>query len=382
MNIMKEAPFVFGRMATVKEFTDREKETEQLVSNFQNHINTIIISPRRWGKTSLVNKVAEKFQAQKSDIKVCQIDLFTVRKEEDFYLTLAKEVLKASSSQWEEIINNAKTFLSRFIPQITFSPDTQDELSFGIEWKEIKKNPNDILNLAESIAVAKNIQLVICIDEFQSISEYEDPLAFQKKLRAHWQRHTHVTYCLYGSKRHMLLNVFTSVSMPFYKFGDLIFLSKISTENWVSFIKKRFKDTGKSITAPDARLIANLVDNHSYYVQQLAMQAWLRTDKKCDSEIVRKSHVNIADQLSLLFTNTTESLATTQISFLQAILANETQLSSQSTLEKYRMGTSANIARIKKALLEREIIDIIGDKIEFQDPMYRYWLQEYYFKRK
>lgn len=50
-----------------------------------------------------------------------------------------------------------------------------------------------------------------------------------KHLRSHWQRHGHVAYCLYGSKRHMMLEVFTNPSMPFYKFGNLMFLKKICT---------------------------------------------------------------------------------------------------------------------------------------------------------
>ena len=85
-------------------------------------------------------------------------------------------------------------------------------------------------------------------------------------------------------------------------------------------------------------------------------------------------------ELSLLFINIIESLSTTQIYFLKAVLANEAQLSSRETLKKYKLGTSANIIRIKRALLEREIIDITGDKINIQDPMYSHWLRKYYFK--
>jgi hypothetical protein len=71
----------------------------------------------------------------------------------------------------------------------------------------------------------------------------------------------------------MLLNVFANPSMPFYKFGDLMFLDKISVGNWVEFIQRRFSETGKEIRKEDATLIANLTDNHPYYEQQLAQQA-------------------------------------------------------------------------------------------------------------
>ena len=77
-----ETPFIFGKIATEKNFTDREKETADLVQNFTSLINTIIISPRRWGKSSLVNKAAKLAMAQDSNLRICHIDLFNVRSEE------------------------------------------------------------------------------------------------------------------------------------------------------------------------------------------------------------------------------------------------------------------------------------------------------------
>ena len=98
---------------------------------------------------------------------------------------------------------------------------------FPLDWKEVKKGQDEILDLAENICKNKKIKVVVCIDEFQNIAFFDEPLAFQKKLRAHWQHHKQTSYCLYGSKRHLLMDIFSSQSMPFYKFGDVIFLEKI-----------------------------------------------------------------------------------------------------------------------------------------------------------
>ena len=364
------------------DFTDRENEAEHLASNFRSLINTILISPRRWGKTSLVNQVSEMLVVQEPELKICHIDLFHVRTEEEFYIELATEILKSTSAKWEELAQNTKEFLSRLLPNISFSLYDQSELTFGISWNELKKNPNDILDLAETIAVARKFKIVICIDEFQSIGDFKNPLSFQKKLRSHWQRHTHVAYCLYGSKRHMLMDVFTNPSMPFYKFGDLMFLENIKTEDWVKFITRRFSETGKEINEIDATKIADLAENHSYYVQQIAQQTWLRTDNVCTGELVDTAHQGIINQLGLLFTNITESLSNKQMALLKAIISGEKQLSSQSTILNYNLGTSANVLRLKQSLLAREIIDITADQIDLQDPMYKYWLRVVYFKLK
>ena len=377
---MKKAPFIYGKSTDLMNFSDREEEIFRLETNFKSLINTVIISPRRWGKTSLVDNVADKIRAENKTIKICMLDIFNVRSESEFYEYYAKEVLKATSGRWEEMAENAKMFLSHLLPKISLSPDTQAEISFGVEWEAIKKNPEEILNLPETIAKAKKISVMVCVDEFQAIGQFTESVAFQRKLRSHWQHHHNVGYCLYGSKRTMLMDIFTNASMPFYRFGDIIFLQKIGNEKWGAFIVKRFADTGKKISSEQAEYLAGLVDNHSYYVQQLAQQVWLRTKTSCTKAIIDESLQSIKNQLSLLFVERIETMTSTQINFLKAALNGETAFSSQAVLKKYHIGSSANVNRIKDALISHEIIDISNKNVEILDPIFKLWLIEDYFK--
>lgn len=374
-----DTPFKFGKVVTEVEFTNRIKEIRQLHNNFQSGTNTILISPRRWGKSSLVKKAAALLQKKNKKILFCMIDLFNIRSEEQFYQLLAENLIKISATKWEDRIETTKNFIGRFIPKLSYTFDNINEFSISLDWKEVIKNPDDIINLAENIAVKKRLKIVVCIDEFQNINVFDDPLAFQKKLRANWQNHQSASYCLYGSKRNMMTELFSSASMPFYKFGDIIFLQKIELKDWESFIVKRFKDTDKIISTEAASIIATSVELHPYYSQQLAQQSWLLTEKICSDEVVLKALDNITLQLSLLFQNLTDSLSSTQINFLKALLGEEKQMSSKDTLEKYQLGTSANIIRIKEALINKEIIDTSGAEILILDPIYKHWLKKYYF---
>jgi len=377
---MEKLPFIFGKSADSVNFTDREEESAHLEMNFKSLINTMIISPRRWGKTSLVENVVEKIQTENKKIKVCMLDIFNVRSETEFYEQFAKGILKGTSSRWEEMVENAKNFLSHLLPKISFSPDLQAEISFGVGWETMQKNPDEILNLPETIAKAKEIKVIVCIDEFQSIGDFSESLAFQRKLRSHWQHHHNVGYCLYGSKRTMLLDIFSNVSMPFYKFGDIMFLQKISNQKWGEFIKKRFEDTNKKISIEQAEYLAELVDNHSYYVQQLAQQSWLRTKTSCSKTIIDESLQGIKNQLSLLFVGQVETMTATQLNFLRAVIDGETAFTSQENLKKYRLGSSANLKKIKNALISREIIDMPAQKVDILDPIFKLWLKKDYFK--
>ncbi len=374
-----ETPFIFGKIATEKNFTDREQETAYLVANFTSLINTIIISPRRWGKSSLVNKASKSAMAKDSKMRICHIDLFNVRNEEHFYALLAQKVIAATSSKWDEAIENAKRFFSHLVPKITLGTDPTNEVSINFDWEEVKQNPDEVLDLAEHIAKEKGLKIVICIDEFQNIAEFDDPDYFQKKLRSHWQQHQHVAYCLYGSKRHMMLEVFTDTSKPFYKFGNLMFLNKIETPHLVEFFNSRFADTGKRITDEASRLIATLVDNHPYYAQQLAQLSWLRTKKKCTEEIVREAHTALVEQLSLLFVTITETLTNQQLNYLKALIAGEKAISSTETMHRYNISSPTSIVRSKAALLKNDILDNKAGEYSFQDPIYAHWLKTQYF---
>jgi uncharacterized protein len=375
-----ETAFVYGKIVSEENFTNREKDMERLLSNFENRTNTILISPRRWGKSSLVAKAADQAQKKNKELRFCFIDLYNIRSEEQFYEQFALEVLKASTSKIEELSNQAFKFIGRMMPKIIVENLPGNEVSLGLDWKEVKKNPDDILNLPENISRDKKIRFVICIDEFQNIEGFEDQLAFQKKLRSHWQKHIKTSYCLYGSKRHMMMDVFTSHNMPFYKFGDIMFLEKISKEGWLPFIIKRFKDTGKEINEDAAKEIVSLADCHSYYVQQLAQQAWLRTKRVCNNIIVADAHEGLILQMSLLFQTITDSLSNTQVNFLKALVCNEKQLSSTEVLQTYRLGSSANVTRIREALILKEIIEVQNKEYVFLDPVYRFWLKKFYFK--
>lgn len=377
-----KTPFIFGKLALFSNFTDRDTELVRLVNNFESGVNTMLISPRRWGKSSLVKKATDIVLKKNKKIKVCFIDVFDVRTEQQFYQVLAEEVIKVTSSKMDEIGSLIQKFMGKLLPKVSFSPDNMQEINLGFDWNELRRNASEVLDLAEKIAQEKGYSLLICFDEFQNIAGFDEPLAFQKRLRSHWQKHQHVSYCLYGSKRHMMMDIFTSPSMPFYKFGDIMFLEKISEENWVPFIQEHFTKTKKKINEKEARLIAQLVENHPYYVQQLAQLSWLRTKTTCKSAAVYESHDTLILQLSLLFQNITDSLSMTQVHFLKALVVGEKKLSSKEVLNKYDLGSSANISQIKKALANREIIDVVTDTISFTDPVYKEWLRRYYFKIK
>jgi len=142
-----EVPFVYGRLAIEKNFTDREEERKRLISDFLMQVNVTLISPRHWGKSSLVEKAAGEAMKSDRNLRFCFIDAFNVRTEEQFYQLLATEVLKTSATKFEMLFDNAKSFMGKFIPGLSFSPDNQNEVSISLDWQEVKNQSQKPMQL-------------------------------------------------------------------------------------------------------------------------------------------------------------------------------------------------------------------------------------------
>lgn len=375
------SPFVFGVRVEGDAFTDRKEETKRLKMNFLYGVNTILISPRRMGKTSLVDKACALVKSD--SVKIAKMDAFGCRSEADFVDSFATAVIRATSSKWEEWIENAKTFLSRFVPKVTFGQDPVNDFSISFEYNTGNNAVEDILRLPERIAAQKGCRLVVCVDEFQQIGEFPDSLTFQKKLRSVWQLQSHVSYCLYGSKKHLMENMFQRQDYPFYRFGDLFYLGKISESDWIEYIRGRFEITGKEISEELARRICEVTERYSSYVQQLAWFVWLRCGNAATAEDVEFGIDRLLDACEPLFIQQTESLSAYQMNFLHLLADGiHSGFTRTSVLGSYRLGTAANITRIKKSLMEKELITISGPMAyEISDPILSLWLKRRVWKK-
>ena len=369
-------PFNFGSTVSTTAFTNREDDALRLKSNLVGGINTLLISPRRWGKSSLVEKVMLDLQKENSDLFLVSFDMFSVGNEQEFLELYARSVITASSNKWEEWVQLIKKYFRKLTPKLNFGVNPHIDFSITFDLSELEKHKDEVLNLPELIAQEKGTHYIICIDEFQHLRDIDSNYQLEKRLRAVWQRQKQVTYCIYGSKRHMMNDIFSNSSNAFYKFGDLMFLQKIASEKWVSFIMKQFKRTGKSIDKENAKLISDSMKNHSWYVQQLSHYTWVRTENVCTQQIIESAIEQVIQSNTPLFQREIELMNQSQIKLIKAILNGEKQLSSKATIEKYQLGTSALVVKNRRILMEQDLIDIQGNNVELLDPVF-----EIYFRR-
>lgn len=371
---MIENPFVFGRAAEGPYFTDRGEDSKRLYANLTHGVNTILISPRRWGKTSLVKKVIET--VNNKEIKTIFIDVFQCKSEYEFCRTFATAIIKQTSSKLDDWVEMAKNLLSNISPKFSFGSDPLNDFSISFEWNPKEDTEIEILRLPERIAAKKGIRLIICLDEFQQIAEFSDSISFQRKMRSVWQHQQQITYCMFGSKKHLMEKVFNDKSMPFYKFGDMVFLKKIPEIEWIPFICSKFKETNKVITEQQAARICEVTENLSSYVQQLSWLVWYKTEKVVQNKDIDDAINDLLEQNKLFFQREVESLTEHQMNFLIA-LANgiTTGFSRKEVINKYRLESSANIQSVKKSLVKKDLIDVDGQTVSFDDSLFKLWIK-------
>ncbi len=368
--------FVYGVAVSDYNFIGREQETKRLLDNFRGGINVILMSPRRLGKTSLVKHVCNKLDEE--DIITIYLDIFGCKSEYDFYNKLAAEVLKQTASKRELWLEEAKEFIYRLTPKISFSPEPNADFAISLSITPKTHTPEEVLGMAEKIAIKKGKRIVICIDEFQQIGEMANSKQIQARLRTVWQHQKQVSYCLFGSKHHLMSTIFLHRSMPFYQFGDIISLDKIATADWVEYIVSHFSDGKRTISRALAEDICRFTENYSAYVQQLS---WLVFTQKEEGETVTKEDVKQAmnDLLAtneILFMQMIEPLSEYQLNFLRAIASGVTKDFGLSEVrEEYKLGSYSNINRLKTALLERDLIEKRGAETVMTDPVFAKWIK-------
>ncbi|MDB9882155.1 ATP-binding protein [Bacteroidia bacterium] len=368
-----ENPFSFGGFAKTQSFTNRTNEIEHIGTLCSNSINLILISPRRWGKSSLIHHISQK--KAKKDLKFCTIDLFNIGTEEEFYTQYLQAVMKATASKLEQYKQYATEFLTYLKPNISLGTGPDTEFGLDISLKKNAKSEAEILDIAQRIAERQNIRIVVAIDEFQNIDHFTKSIPFQKKLRATWQKHDRVSYILYGSKRHLMHELFEKKQKPFFKFGEVIYLEKIEEKEWVKFLTAQFKRTQKSITKPQTKRLAQLMQNHPYYVQQFAFSLWEKTKNEVQEKSIDDTITTLIQSNEWRFIHQFEPLSHRQRKTLIALIENgDKGISSAATINKYDLGTSATVIRSLGALQNAEIIERWGNSIQLLDPVFEMWL--------
>ena len=268
-------PFKFGTIVESSFFTDRRIELQQIKSvlNSENHL--ILISPRRFGKTSLVVKAL-----QESEHKHIMLNLQSVVSVEDFASRLLKEVFKIY--KFEKLKYMIKNF--RVVPTLSINPMT-DGVDVAIQpMVDSRVMIEDVFSLLQMLATEDD-RLIVVFDEFQEIKSIDKNL--DRLLRSIIQLHKNINYLFLGSQESMMREIFEKKKSPFFHFGQLLNLDKIPYEDFKLYLYDRLSFMDDADRVCDE--ILDFTKCHPYYTQQLASQVWEKGKNGEMENIVEKA---------------------------------------------------------------------------------------------
>ena len=351
-------PFKFGVLVDDEFFTDRINELKEVqwTLNSANHL--ILISPRRFGKSSLVAKAVRE-----SGRPCISLNMQNILSVEDLASKLLRELFRLYPL---ERIRHLMTHF-RIIPTISTNPITNGvDVSF-------QPTINSYVLLEDAMALmekvsTENKKLVVVFDEFQDIMNIRKGL--DKQLRSIMQVQQHLNYILLGSQESMMTEIFERKKSPFYHFGKLMHLDKIPYEDFRRYVTERLPKTEKESLDAIVEAILSFTNLHPYYTQQLSAQVWeMMTYEKMETGVVTEAISKILrthdldyERLWLSFNRTDRSI---MLSLSEGINPMQNRL----------MATSTSFSAIKRLMKAGYVIRTVDYVVE--DPFFKEWIVKF-----
>ena len=371
-------PFQYGGVVGKDAFCNREKELADLVKAMKNSERLFVYSERRIGKTSLIRQALERLP--KRQFLSAYIDLWPTDGEESFAIASAKAIAESMATTAGRMLETARQFFGRLTPLISADAAGNPQISFEFARSGIK-TPDlvEVLSAPGKIAAKRERRVVIVFDEFQRILEYSSDLA-ERSLRTAIQNQKGVSYIFLGSRKHLIQEMFVDQSRPLYRAGGHYPLGPISTQDWLPFIRDRFRGSDKLISDSLIRSICQRTGGHPFYTQHLCHAIWeiCETGSQVTEETIECATRLLLDRESYAYTALWESLAPNQRRFLMGIAGEPegVKVFASDFLQRYNLRSPSNVQRAVEALLTRDVIDRSNGSYVIGDPFFKIWIKQ------
>jgi hypothetical protein len=373
-----ENPFIFGEVVSEPNFVDRTKELDQLVRDLADGQKVFLLSPRRFGKSSLVAMALLKLR--KRHIRTVSLTVSSYSSYTQFLERFAEKVLRAAGP-WHRVKDWVTRFARNVKPEINFVMMTGEvSLSFGAK-PGFDPGPiaPEVFALPGELARNAGFRMAICLDEFQQISEFNGG-SVENVLRNQVQEQREVGYVFAGSQP-SLIKEMLSTKRPFYKAGPHMFLDKIPEDAWKEFIVRQFGKKRRKVDEGALNALLSIADLIPYDVQRIAHELWdyaeiggKRTLGAADVTWVVEALV--AGQ-STYYEQLWQQLSAAQRAALQALAQlGPSQIYSQAVRTEFRLGPASTVQRAVEALNSKDILDRYKSHYFFLDPLFPLWIRK------
>lgn len=347
-------PFVFNGYAGADLFCDRKEELASLVKFAESGIHTTLIAQRRMGKTGLIFRLMDELKQNGSSVVPIYLDIFATRDLAELNKTLASAILKTFPEK-TTIGKRLMNLLKRLRPVFGFDPisgNPQVQFSYQNELEK-EHTLEGLLTFLEN----QQTPILLAIDEFQQIREYPEKNV-EALLRTYMQRMHNLRFLFCGSKKHMMVDIFSNPQRPFFSSTQFVGLDAISEESYTQYIRNFFFRGNLSISDNAICYILEWTRRHTYYTQRLCHDVFECQSATIDIDEVNSCCGTLLRMSEPYFLQYKQMLTSGQWSFLIA-LAKEgevTQPYANDFLKNHNIGATAVARRQLQTLIEKDLV--------------------------
>lgn len=371
-------PFIVGRYVSDRYFCDRQTETAFLIKQIENGRNVALISPRRMGKTGLIQHCFNQPRF-KDDYYTFFVDIYATTSLAEFVYLLGKAI-------YEELKPKKVAWTDRFFQIISslrvgFKLDAMTgEPSFDIGLGDIQTPLTTLDEIFQYLELADKPCLV-AIDEFQQIGSYEEKNV-EALLRTKIQQCKQTMFIYAGSQRHIISNMFNSSSKPFYQSAISMGLEPIPLDAYTDFAIRMFEERGKHVEVALVEEVYRLFDGCTWFMQMMMNELFALTchDELCGMNKLDTAWKNVIQMQEGSYKDQLSRLAPKQKLVLQAIAKEgvASSVTSSAFIKKYSLPSASSVQSAIKPLLKYDLVTQEEGKYRVYDYFFAEWLRKEY----
>ena len=371
-------PFIVTGKIEAEYFCDRVNESSRVIKTITNGNNLVIISPRRMGKTGLIQFCYDKPEIA-NEYYTFFIDILHTSSLREFTYLLGRAIydtlLPRSRKMATLFVQTIKSISGKF----GFDPMTSMP-TFNVELGDIERPEYTLEEIFQYLANADK-PCVVAIDEFQQVAKYPEK-NIEALLRTHIQKINNCNFIFAGSERHMMQEMFTSSARPFYNSADLMELKAIAPELYIPFVVGHFEKRNRTIAPENVEWVYNLFKGHTYYIQRTFNEAFADTaeGEECTMEIIKSAIDNMVASNDTIFREILSNIPEKQKTLLYAIAKDgeAEAITSAMFIKRHALHSASSVQSAAKKLLEKDYITCINKVYSVTDKLFAMWINKMY----
>ena len=369
-------PFVYEGYESPEYFCNRTIESERLIANLKNGRNTVLISPRKIGKTGLVKHVFHLIRQQNKDAVCIYTDIFHTQSQHDLTQALGRAIIEEKLLDRRTPLDKVLRYFSQWRPTVSFDPLTgAPTVSVAFERSKSEYTLKSLFDYLK----ASGKEVYVAIDEFQTITDYPEQ-GTEALLRSHIQFIHNAHFIFSGSKMHLMAEMFSSPKRPFYQSPATLALEPIHPEIYYDFASRFFNEKKGSINAAVFQQLYEQFDGYTWYLQSVLNRLYERERHVTDYQQVRDAILSILSDKGSQYEMLMTFLTGNQFCLLKAIAMEGVVAQPQANefVLKYELSGGSSVKRALDVLKEKDLVYQTSKGYIVYDRFLDLWLKRTY----